>query len=204
MVEKAKITLSDKEQELVINTDWILTKYLIIQKVCDLFGNLLPSMQSVISTNKESLPANINITYPKISKGEHYLQLPYVMLDYPRCFKKNNILAIRTFFWWGNFFSISLHLSGSHKTKATPVLIKNFEKLGKAGYSVCIAKDEWMHHFKNDNYVPLKNYTRQAFEKILAEKEFVKIARNITLQNWNKAPLFLEQSFNELILLLRN
>ena len=50
---------------------------------------------------------------PKIAKGENYLQLPYVLLDYPRCFDKENIFAIRTMFWWGNFFSITLHLSGS-------------------------------------------------------------------------------------------
>ena len=32
----------------------------------------------------------------------------------PAVFSKENIFAIRTMFWWGNFFSISLHVSGKY------------------------------------------------------------------------------------------
>ncbi len=41
MPSTTKITLSDKELSLVQNSEWILTKQVIIQKVYDLFaGNI--------------------------------------------------------------------------------------------------------------------------------------------------------------------
>jgi len=204
MIEKVKITLSDKEQELVSNTDWILTKYAIIQKVYTLFGELLVPMQQVITDEKGHLPEAVYSNYPKISKGENYQGLPYVMLDYPRCFEKDNTLAIRTFFWWGNFFSVNLQLSGKHKKNAIPVLLNNFPMLSESGYAICVSTDPWQHHFEADNYVPLKNYTPDSFSEILYSKYFLKLAKSIPVQHWNEVPLFIEQSFTELIKLLRS
>jgi len=204
MVEKVKITLSDKEQELVNNTDWILTKYAIIQKVYAMFGDLLIPMQQTITNEKELLPPEVNTSYPKISKGENYKGLPYVMLDYPRCFEKDNILAMRTFFWWGNFFSINLQLSGKHKANAIPALINNFLQLCESDYSICVSTDPWQHHFAEDNYVPFRNYTPSDFKYLLVSKDFIKIAKRLPVQHWDSVPLFIEQSFLELIMLLRN
>ena len=117
MMEKTKIALSAKELELVCNKEWILTKHAIVQKVITLFGRALEDMQQQVEQRIHGLPAAVNGQSPKISKGENFQSLPYVMLDYPRYFHKENTLAIRTFFWWGNFFSVTLHLSGEHKEK---------------------------------------------------------------------------------------
>lgn len=35
----------------------------------------------------------------------------YLILDYPGMLSTENIFAVRTLFWWGNIFSVSLHLS---------------------------------------------------------------------------------------------
>ena len=77
------------------------------------------------------MPEVIKTSTPKISKGENYKDLPYVMLDYPRCFQKEKTIAIRTFFWWGNFFSINLQLSGEYKEQALPSLQSNFLRSAK-------------------------------------------------------------------------
>ena len=61
-----------------------------------------------------NLPEEVLIQSPKISRGENYNGLPYVMLDYPRCFGKEDVFAMRTMFWWGNFFSITWHLKGKY------------------------------------------------------------------------------------------
>ena len=147
MPDKTKITLSAKELELVSNKEWILTKRVIIEKVCQLFAMLASSMQQYTLTNASVLPDEVGAIDPKISKGENYLQLPYVMLDYPRYFTKADTLAIRTFFWWGNFFSIHLQLSGIYKEAVMPSLVDKFYELQKMGYSICIGKDPWNHHF---------------------------------------------------------
>jgi len=50
--------------------------------------------------------------------------------------------------------------------------------------------------------VPVKKYSLDDFKKILAGKKFIKIAKSLPVQHWDEVPLFVEQSFTELIALL--
>jgi len=204
MKQETKITLSDKELELVCNTDWILMKQIIIDKVYHLFGVQAELMQQYIIKEKKYLPEEVNGSSPKISKGENYGGLPYIMLDYPRCFEKEKTLAIRTMFWWGNFFSMHLQLSGKCKEAALGTLQKSFLMLQQNDYWVCISDDPWQHHFDADNYLYLKDCTEDIFASILNRESFVKIGKKIALKQWKEAPTFIEQSFIELISLLKN
>jgi len=203
MTEKTKITLSAKELELVCNKEWILTKQIIIEKVYLLFGALSAAMQQCLIAKGEFLPAQVMAIGPKISKGENYNGLPYVMLDYPRYFTRDATLAIRTFFWWGNFFSINLQLSGEYKDNATRSLQANFSFLQENNYSVCINTEQWHHHFDKDNYVPFKELTISSFSAMLSRESFIKIAKQLDLQQWDAAGEFLEYHFNEMVMLLK-
>jgi hypothetical protein len=196
MIEKTKIALSAKELEMVCNTDWILTKQSIILKVYQLFGDFSDSIQQQISSN---LTENICSKSPKISRGENYQNLPYVMLDYPRCFSKNETVAVRTFFWWGNFCSINLHLSGKSKAVVMPKLIEQFSFFQQHDFSICVNNTPWEHHFEPDNFVPVKTISFEHFKNVLEREPFVKIAKKIPLQEWEKISLFIRQSFSELL-----
>ena len=203
MNDAIKLSLSADELELVCNKDWIRTKKMVVDKVYLLLGNLSQKMQDYIESNQLLLPAVVTQSSPKISKGENYLGLPYVMLDYPRYFKSNDALAIRTFFWWGNFFSISLHLSGAMKSTALPFLKSNFEWMQQNNYYLCIHSDPWQHHYEEDNFRLLKNYSAVEFGAMIQQKDFVKISISISLAQWNSVPAFLEQHFTELVELLK-
>jgi hypothetical protein len=198
MNEKTKITLSAKEQALVCNTNWILTKAKIIEKVYLLFGEISSNAYQSFAIAKEHLPAAFFSTTAKISKGENYQLLPYVVLDYPRHFDKENVLSIRTFFWWGNFFSISLHLSGQCKIDAAATLSDRFTFLQLQDYWVCVHDTPWQHHFEDDNFITAKNMTRLQFDAILNNDSFIKIAKKIPLQQWNSAKAFIEMTMGEM------
>lgn len=202
MTDAAKITLSTKELELVCNTDWILTKHRIIEKVYHFFGEVSVNMKQFIDSSTNRLPKEVFDKNAKISKGENYRRLPYVMLDYPRHFSKESTLAIRTFFWWGNFFSINLQVSGEYKETVAPALLNQFLFLQEHNYSLCIHSDPWQHHFDEDNYVPIRNMTVAEFSTILSRESFIKIAKRISLQQWSTASIFIESSFKEMITLL--
>lgn len=201
MAAATKITLSDKELELVCNTGWILTKHTIIQKVYALYGETLPSLKNVLEEKRNILPPEVFNYSPKISKGENYKLLPWVMLDYPRCFGKDDVMAVRIFFWWGNFFSVNLQLSGIYKAKALPALQHRFEWLKNEGYFICVGDGPWEHHFDETNFVSASKLTEQQFA-ILLEKPFLKIAKKIPLEEWNRVPRFINCVFNEITDLL--
>ncbi|MEO7768014.1 MAG: hypothetical protein ABIS01_11330, partial [Ferruginibacter sp.] len=197
------VTLSPEELQLVVNKEWILTKLAIIEKVYQLFGILSTVMRQYVHQNKQGLALPANEVNPKIYRGENYRSLPYVMLDYPRYFAKNSTLAIRTLFWWGNDFSIHLHLSGEPLVSALPVLSACFSSLQNKGYWLCINEDPWQHHFETANYVPLNDLTSADFTSLLYGKTFFKIAKRISLLHWDTAPQFLELHFIEMISLLQ-
>src|SRR6187549_876336 len=105
-MQKVKLVLSEEELRIVSDPGIILTKNAIITKVYDLFGILAGEQIQF------QYPGEAGAIPPKISRGENYKGLPYVVLDYPRLFTSEHVFAIRTHFWWGNYFSVTLHLKG--------------------------------------------------------------------------------------------
>ena len=85
-MSNAKVRLSSKEQELVMNADWILTKNAVIQKLYTFYGQLSEQYQMLIQQCPPLANEEACSVAPKISKGENYEGLPWVMLDYPRYF----------------------------------------------------------------------------------------------------------------------
>ena len=199
----SKLMLSDEEQQLVNNSGWILSKRVIIDKIHQLLGDVSGKQKTIIQSEKDWLPAAVILSEAKISKGENYLQLPFLMLDYPRCFDAKNIFAVRTMFWWGNFFSITIHLSGSYKLMYQENLIANFDKLKQGIFYLCIHESQWHHHFEEDNYKAVDKLTRQETETIIRQKQFIKLAVKFPLHQWNEIPVLLEKKYTEIIELLK-
>jgi hypothetical protein len=199
----SKLMLSDDELQLVTNTDWILTKRKIIDKVNGLLGLVAENQKQVIENEKAWLPSAVVLSAPKIAKGENYLQLPYLLLDYPRCFDAENIFAVRTMFWWGNFFSITLHLSGAYKEKFQQKIIDNVDAVEEEVF-ICINETQWQHHFEADNYTGIKNISKEVLQNIIIKKQFIKLAIKFPLQPWAALPALLDEAFLEIIKLLKD
>ena len=198
-MDTTKIRLSPEEGALVISADWILTKNSVIQKTIQLLASLQTQQEILLLTYKGILPGEIINSSPKISKGENYKGLPYLVLDYPRHFNKKDTFAIRMLFWWGNFFSGTLHLSGIYKRMYEEKIIQSFETLKTEGFSICINEDQWEHHFEITNYLPLHSLTAYQFEEMINRKPFIKLSKKISLDQWNSAEKRLLEIFSQLI-----
>ena len=188
--------------ELVSSPDIILTKNAIIKKAISLLQTVQDHAQLYLKTLKKELPKEAVEMSPKISKGENYKGLPYLVLDYPRVFDKKHVFAIRTMFWWGNFFSVTLHLSGRYKNLFEKNIAASFVKLQNAGFSVCINNEEWEHHFEGDNYVELSQIGEDNFQKDILKTRFIKLAKKIPLQAWENVPGLLVADFKRIIELI--
>ncbi len=196
-MDKAKIRLSQVETELVNNAEWILTKNAILEKVKLLLGGVQVRYQQQLEAFPR-LPPEIRMSTPKISKGENYRGLPYLVLDYPRCFNREDIFAIRTLFWWGHFFSITLQLSGLYKKMSEEKIIRSLSLLAQQDYFICIADDPWDHHFEEDNYLPLSGFEPYEFEKWIRQRSFIKLAVKTALQRWDECEEILPYYFRQM------
>ena len=198
-MSQAKVTLSPEEQELVANTEWILTKNRVIQKVYDLFGAVAAAYQQAIQAQVLFEHEPVLTRSPKISKGEQYEGLPWVMLDYPRHYLTNDSLGIRTFFWWGNGVSITLQLSGKYLQQYAHRIQQYLSDNNiAAGWLIGVGADPWQHHLREDNYLHYPNRSTQS----LTELSFIKLTKRFSLGQWDNLETLLENAFREILLML--
>ena len=196
-MENVKLRLSEEELRLVTDPSFILTKNAIIQKVYLLFGMLADDFRE-----KSSLPEEVDRISPKIAKGENYLGLPYVMLDYPRFFSSEDIMAIRCFFWWGNFFSITLHLKGKYREQYSTAIYGQYEQLSNGNYSIAISDDEWHHDFGKDHFQNISSMNEAEFRLYVEQHPYIKIAKQFPLVSWENMQVQMNAAYSELIRLI--
>jgi hypothetical protein len=179
-MQGSKIRLSPAEAALIGNAEIILTKNSIIQKTAALLAGLQEELMA------ESNAMNFSSS-PKISKGENYLGLPYVVLDYPRISKGEDLCFIRSMFWWGQFFSSTLQVAGHYKEKSLPLLSSAFQALARQDYYLGINEDVWQHHFESSNYRKLSTLPKDEYEALLHQQPHIKIAARFPLSEWDAA-----------------
>jgi len=175
-MQQTKIQLLPAEMELVSSPDIILTKNAILQKIKLFLEELQLKQFDILKDYASQLPQEILKISPKISRGENYKGLPWLVLDNPRFFQHNNIFAIRTMFWWGNFFSITLHLSGNNKTNILEKLINNISTRKENDFYIYQGNDEWEHDLDPNSYKKLSLINDDEFNQIISANNFLKLA----------------------------
>ncbi|MET6998495.1 hypothetical protein [Chitinophaga defluvii] len=178
--------LTPAEQEVAYDANWIYLKNSIIEKVMLLMGRLQTELATHAAAAGFPFPENCLEQGAKISKGERYQELPYVILDFPRYFSKERIFAFRTMFWWGHYFSCTLHLAGEIKTAYHAALVAGYPLLAANDFQVYTQEDPWYHDFENGNYRPVGTFTVDKWEAMVYRQDFIKLAKPFALNRWEK------------------
>jgi hypothetical protein len=217
----ANLQLSAEEMRLVSDPGWILTKNSVMGKAVGLMGNLSGMYRGIWGDTGGI--SGIESGDPKVSRGENYRGLPWVMLDYPRVFGRADVLAIRTFFLWGHGFSVTLHLKGVYQELYLPVIRSRLRELAAAGFHVGVSDDEWRHEHTAEVFRPL-GQGDVAFEEAgtngdagsgggdgdlrgsdvgFGDGPFFKLSAAVGLDRWGEAPDLLMGFFGTLVGVLR-
>jgi hypothetical protein len=184
MMEASKIHLSSAEMELMQNAEIILTKNRILEKMRTLLEEIQDQQTGFV--RKNNLNNEIFYVSPKISKGENYLGLPYLILDYPRQSSGKSFFFIRIMFWWGNFFSCTLHVANNSKEIFTDRIIRSYPQLKK--FYTAISHNQWSHNLEETDYRKIDLMTEQQFQKTCESFAHIKIAGRHSLSEWKNAP----------------
>ena len=184
---------------MITRADWILTKNSVIQKTNHLLGSVQTEQNVLLQSYFSFFPGEIINSSHKISKGENYKGLPYLVLDYPRYFSKEDAFAIRTLFWWGNYFSITLQLSGHYLQMFAGNIMQQLKNSNREEYFLSVNESAWEHHFEPDNYISLQDYLAENSLQDFVNRPFIKIAKKIPLVKWDNAMVFYINNYNELL-----
>jgi len=199
----SKIQLSDFEMELLNNSEWILTKNAIMKKAQQLLEQVQQNVSDYTTLNPGIFPAEVIAISPKISKGENYLGLPWLILDYPRHFDKENIFAIRTMFWWGHFFTTTLHLTGKYKERYGKSISRKYAALCTSDFYINVNEEQWHHHLEPENYLHVQNFSEDDLAGHIVQASFLKLAKKLSFSEWDNAVERLSENFVGITDLLR-
>jgi hypothetical protein len=200
-----KFSLSNSEVALLKDVSFFHSKRALTDRIVVIFNNLEESLIQASTKYAAIIPASAMIRKGKISKGENYLGLPYMVLDFPSSFQKDNIFAFRTMMWWGHAFTCTLHLSGQYLNLMKPDFCDNNLSETAEDIYVCINADMWLHHHEPSNYIQLKEF-RTSFGSISehAKKQgFLKISIRIPIDQTSelkeKGTIFFVNVLNQLL-----
>lgn len=189
------LDLSDKEILLLEDKDFLLTKSKVLDKIYQLLEITRNELKEIAEDPEFNFPEGISLSTGKISKGENYRNLPYMVLDYPALFSAENVFVYRTMFWWGNFFSTTLHLEGTSLNRYRCILSDNLDNLLHNKIYLGVGDSPWQYHYGKDNYVRLSKNHRD----FIADCKFLKLSRKIQLKDWKKLPGFATDFFKLLL-----
>jgi len=182
------IVLEKKELTILKNANFLEQKVIIIEKAFNLLSETRTLLRKFTEEDEFQFPEKVDISQGKISKGENYQSLPYLVLDFPSLFSKKSIFALRTMLWWGKEFSITLHLQGEALEKYRFHFLKNLLSLFQENLYICRNESPWEYHFGKENYLPIQQKNEKQIKEILEKKEFLKISKKIALENWEQIP----------------
>lgn len=189
------MNLSDKEIMMMEDTDFLISKVNIIAEIEELLAKTKDRLIEVIKKENVSFLTESKYNKGKISKGENYRNLPFVILDYPSVFESNNIFAYRTMFWWGNNFSCTFQLQGEYLELHRSKLLSNFDLLLHQNMYICVAETPWEYHYGKDNYIQLSNDHKE----LIANASFIKLSKKIPLEQIESLPQISSSFFLSLL-----
>jgi hypothetical protein len=177
---------TEKDLHILEDTDFLLAKSSILKKIYNLLEKTKTRLIKIVEESDFSFPEGTDIVMGKISRGENYKNLPYMVIDYPTLFTNENSFAFRTMFWWGNFFSSTLQLEGRSLNEYRKIIGNNIDKLLDKNIFIGVGETPWEYHYNEDNYLIL---TKDHI-KIINNCNFLKLSKNISLSDWERLPAF--------------
>lgn len=194
-MEKNYDNLNEKELDYLLDTDFLISKHTISNKIQGLLLNVESRIHAYIKNHNLKFPDPVLIKAGKISKGENYLLLPYIILDYPRYFNKEGVFAYRTMFWWGKFYSCTLHLQGSMLAPFRANIDNRIELLKNHDFYIATSDSPWDYVYNKANYQLLKTVDAESLKHLIENKPFIKLSRYIKIEQHRELPDFAEETF---------
>ncbi len=152
-------------------------KHEVMQKTNVLFNSLGQKL-----SQSELLPVAYRKQNYKITRGENYQQMPYMVLDYPQIQDKEIKIVLRTLFWWGHFFSCQLIVHTSQLNLAATA--NNL--CGKRKTRLWRGSDLWDHDSESDSYLKLKHLSTLEIQSILQQQTHLKLVVSYRIETFNR------------------
>ncbi|MCX2742304.1 hypothetical protein OO013_00430 [Mangrovivirga sp. M17] len=195
------LNLSENEIKCLKEVEfWRLSKE--VNKKLEVFlYDIQHEYEAILNDSSNQNIQFLSSSHRKVSKGNNYKGLPYLVLDYPAIFDRKNIFTIRTMIWWGKFISLHLILKGKPLNDLKSAIKSKKSFLSDKNFYFCIDKTPWNHDFSPDKHIQYEVLTDEIFDK--QSENFIKTGKYCDVIGFEDWQDFCTTNFKNLIYTLK-
>lgn len=182
-MQVTNLSLSEEELAVLVNKRFFDIKHKVTRNIMEEFAALELIVKPLWQASEISFPG-LNRDAGKIFRGENYNGYPYIVLDYPRLFNKQEVFAGRTMLWWGNDISFTLHLQGRAWDHYKDQITMGLTESTLADLDICILDNPWEYHRQKDNYIPLNTFLKYHGDVEIKNLPFLKLSQSMAITDY--------------------
>ncbi|OYU94770.1 MAG: hypothetical protein CFE21_13850 [Bacteroidetes bacterium B1(2017)] len=155
-----------------------------------------------IKAQLASLGQDLELLLPgfgsKISSGENFLNLPYMVLDYPKISGNNFPFLFRTLFWWGHAASFQVLV----RTKDRPDLCEKLVEICEDQTLIYVGDNLWENNFEASEFVAIAKLSEAQKVQVLKQDmlKFVWVSGTKKPENLFEEAIGFYKKFIEVVL----
>lgn len=179
-MRKSTFKLTKHELHIISDADFMRTKQLLIKNISNYYNQIGEQLLT-------KYHADSGLTH-KVTRGENYLDMPYVVLDVPQL-KPNNISRkLRIMVWWGHYVSLQYFVEANANN------LKHAMQLPAQNYKILTTQSLFNNHLESADFVE----PNQLHEHSFSDLQYTKIAVSIPLNNLPNIEVDVENFIEEL------
>jgi hypothetical protein len=175
-MQKSTNKLTKHELDFASTVEYPLIKQNVVHKVGLLMDDTGQKLNRLFRENHL-----IDLAQHKITRGERYKEMPYVVMDFPQIKGPDFNIVLRTMFWWGHYFTCNLIIKTSlldlEKTA------KNIRKLKKT--KILTGSNLWEQELETDDYKKVSDLSKKEILRLLEDSEYLKLSGKISLREYS-------------------
>jgi hypothetical protein len=178
MTDSAKSPIwSDHDIQMINTVDVFLHKPAIMKKVEQRLNDLNQALIAELATDHRNFPDGIDVIKGQIARGENHKGFPFISLDMPQFFTKQDMFTFRTLFWWGHCLVFSLILKGDKLSHYLDTLLQQQQEPAWQDTHIAITPTPWEWNLSTENYIELPTQDIDYLQKQIKQIQFIKLCR---------------------------
>ncbi len=183
----AEVELSDKELDLLLDSEILPMKRQICEKIDQILLNLKERLNEEVLKSEKLLPTFLWKQGGRISRGDNYRSYAYRVLDCPAYFDRKDWFTFRTVVMWGHHSGFHLILHGRFKKEYQRLLVNILSKDCEDLFLTVIDSPwEWIPDSKD--HIKLDGTDIGRIEQIIDRHPFIKLSYYIPLERYAEIP----------------
>jgi hypothetical protein len=166
--------LDPVELAVLKDREFMPVKQRVTQKLEQQLTQLGHDLLAEVERNGQHLPSAIRAQSPKLSRGENYQSYAYRVMDYPRVFGKEDMLAFRSMVLWGHPVGYHLMLAGQYRAHYREAMVQAIPRLPE-GYLLSAQRTPWRWE-PDHELLPAHQLTAETVAEIIEARAFIKVS----------------------------